>query len=80
MIKSKGRPPVITISTMDKVAEAIQNNYSVTDACAYGKISRDSFYRYLKTEPLFTEKIKAAYKNQSTFVLCHLCSGTYRTI
>lgn len=78
--KSNGRPSVITISTMNKIADAIQNNYNVTDACAYGKISRDSFYRYLKTEPLFTEKIIAAYENQSTFVLCHLCSCTYRTM
>lgn len=78
--KSNGRPPKITISTMDKIADAIQNNYSVTDACLYGKVSRDSFYRYLHTEPLFTEKIIAAYENQSTFVLCHLCSGTYRTV
>lgn len=77
--KSHGRPTVITISTMDKIADAIQNNYSVTEACAYGKISRDSFYRYLKAEPLFAEKILVAYENQSTFVLCHLCSGTYRT-
>ena len=45
--KSKGRPPKITISTMEKVADSIQNNYSVTDACVYGEISRDSFYRYL---------------------------------
>ncbi|MCA9318028.1 hypothetical protein KDA06_00085 [Candidatus Saccharibacteria bacterium] len=78
--KSNGRPPKITISTMDKIADAIKHNYSVTDACAYGEISRDSFYRYLNTEPLFTEKIIAAYENQSTFVLCHLCSGTYRTM
>lgn len=78
--KSNGRPPKITISTMDRIADAIQNNYSVTDACAFGKISRDSFYRFLNTEPLFTEKIIAAYENQNTFVLCHLCSGTYRTM
>lgn len=78
--KSSGRPSVITISTMDKIADAIQNNYNVTDACRYAKISRDTFYRYLNTEPLFTEKIITAYENQSTFVLCHLCSGTYRTV
>jgi hypothetical protein len=78
--KSNGRPTKITIGTMNKIADAIQNNYSVSEACLYGKISRDSFYRYLKTEPLFTEKIIAAYENQSTFVLCHLCSGTYRTV
>ena len=77
--KSSGRPSKITIDTMDKIADAIKHNYSVTDACLYGKISRDSFYRYLNTEPLFTDKIIVAYENQSTFVLCHLCSGTYRT-
>lgn len=78
--KAIGRPLKITISTMDKIADAIQNNYSVTDACRYAKVSRDTFYRYLHTEPLFTEKIIAAYENQSTFVLCHVCSGAYRTI
>ncbi len=30
--KSNGRPPKITIGTMDKIADAIQNNYNVTDA------------------------------------------------
>ncbi len=78
--KSHGRPPKITISTMNKIADAIQNNYNVTDACRYANVSRDTFYRYLSTEPLFTEKIIAAYENQSTFVLCHSCSGTYRTM
>lgn len=78
--KSNGRPPKITISAMDKVADAIKHNYSVTDACIYGEISRDSLYRYLNTEPLFIEKIIAAYENQSTFVLCRLCSGTYQTM
>jgi hypothetical protein len=78
--KSNGRPPKITIGTMDKIADAIQNNYNVTDACRYAKVSRDTFYRYLHTEPLFTQKIITAYENQSTFVLCHLCSGTYRTM
>lgn len=78
--KSNGRPPVITISTMDKIADAIQNNYNVTDACRYANVSRDTYYRYLNTEPLFTKKIIAAYENQSTFVLCHLCSGAYRTV
>lgn len=78
--KSNGRPQKITIATMDKIADAIQNNYSVVDACRYAKVSRDTFYRYLNTEPLFTKKIIAAYENQSAFVLCHLCSGSYRTM
>ena len=51
--KSNGRPPKITIGTMDKIADAIQNNYNVSDACRYAKVSRDTFYRYLNTEPFF---------------------------
>lgn len=41
---------------MDKIADAIQNNYSVTDACRYAKVSRDTFYRYLNTEPCLLRK------------------------
>lgn len=55
----------ITYLTLVSIADDIQKNNSVSETCRKNKISRDSFYRYLNTEPEFTELIIKAYKYQS---------------
>lgn len=72
--KSMGRPPKITYRTLATVADKIQRNYSVTDACQHVNISRDSFYRYLNNEPEFTEMITKAYENQSKVPMSFLAT------
>ena len=70
--KPIGRPPKVTYRTMIKLADAIQHNATVTEACRHAKISRQTFYYYLNNEPAFTEKINKAYENQSKLVMSFL--------
>lgn len=55
----------VTYLTLINIADDIQRNTSVSETCRKNKISRDTFYRYLNTEPEFTELIIKAYKYQS---------------
>lgn len=64
--KSVGRPSKFTYKTMIKLADAIQqHNSTITEACRYTGISRDTFYRYMKTQPVFAEKMIVAKENQN---------------
>lgn len=60
-----GRPPKMSMKIIDKLSDSISHNYSVSDSCKYAKISTNTFYRYLKSEPIFADKIATARENQS---------------
>lgn len=70
--KSVGRPPVLTYETMIKLADAIQHNSTITEACRYSGISRDTFYRYMKTQPVFAEKMVEAKEYQNKMPMSFL--------
>jgi ACT domain-containing protein len=70
--KAIGRPPKVSYRTYIKLADAIQHNATVSDACRHAKISRDTFYRYLNNEPVFTEMMIKAYANQNKVVMSFL--------
>jgi hypothetical protein len=55
----------VTYLTLVNIADDIQRNSTVAESCRKNNISRDSFYRYLKNEPEFTELIIKAYKYRS---------------
>jgi len=55
----------VTYLTLINIADDIQRNNTVAEACRKNRISRDSFYRYLNNEPEFTEIIIKAYEYQS---------------
>ena len=59
-----GRPPKMNYRVMIKLADALQHSATVSDACRYAGISRDTYYRYLKHEQVFAETIEAAKANQ----------------
>lgn len=61
--KGVGRPPKFTMKTIDKLAFYIERNYNVSDSCKFAQISRSTYYKYLKTEPLFTDSIATAQDN-----------------
>lgn len=63
--KSIGRPHKVDYKIMIKLADAIQHNSTITEACRYTGISRDTFYRYMKSQPVFAEKIAIAKENQN---------------
>ena len=71
MKKAIGRPSKINYSAMDQLADAIQHNASITEACRYVGISRDTYYRHLQ-QPVFAEKMTVAKNNQNKLVMSFL--------
>lgn len=55
----------VTYLTLVNIADDIQRNSTVAEACRKNRISRDTFYRYLSSEPDFIEIIIKAYEYQS---------------
>lgn len=58
-----GRPPKFNTKIVDKLAFYIERNYNVSDSCKFVRISRSTFYKYLKAEPLFADSIATAQNN-----------------
>lgn len=58
-----GRPSKFNIKTVDKLSFYIQRNYNISDSCKFTRISRSTYYKYLKTEPLFADSIATAQDN-----------------
>jgi len=70
--KSVGRPLKVDYKVIIKLADAIQHNANVTDACRYAGISRDTYYRYLNTEEVFAETMSTAKSNQDKLIMSFL--------
>ena len=62
--KNVGRPVRMDYRTMNKLADALQHSATVSDACRYANVSRDTFYRYYRNEQVFAERMDAAKKDQ----------------
>lgn len=60
-----GRPPKMSMKIIDKLSDSISHNYNVSDSCKYAKISTTTFYQYLKTEPVFADRIAEARENRN---------------
>lgn len=69
--KAIGRPPKVNFKIMIKLADAIQHNSNITDACRYAGISRDTYYRHLSNE-VFAETMATARDNQNKLVMSFL--------
>ena len=69
--KAVGRPLKVDYRVIIKLADAIQHNANVTDACRYVGISRDTFYRHLNNK-VFAEKMATAKDNQDKLVMSFL--------
>lgn len=67
MQKANGRPPKVTYKTMIRLADALQHNSTVGEACRWAGISRNTYYSYLNNE-VFAEKIAIAKENQNKVV------------
>ena len=66
-----GRPLKVDYKIMIKLADAIQHNANITDACRYAGISRDTFYRYLNNK-VFAEKMANAKNDQDKLAMSFL--------
>lgn len=63
--KAVGRPQKVDYKIMIRLADSIQHNSTITEACRYTGISRDTFYRYMKKQSVFAEKMAAAKENRN---------------
>jgi ACT domain-containing protein len=70
--KAIGRPSKVNYKTIIKLADSIQHNSTITEACRYAGISRDTYYRHLNTESVFSQKMGVAKKNQNKAVMSFL--------
>lgn len=59
-----GRPPIVNYKIILKLTDALQHGATVSDACRYARISRDTYYRLYKSEPVFKEKMNTAKASQ----------------
>lgn len=62
--KAVGRKPKVTYKTMLRLSDAIQHNSTISEACRYAGISRNTYYSYLSNE-VFAEKMIAAKELQN---------------
>lgn len=66
--KAIGRKPKVTYTTMLRLADAIQHNSSISEACRWAGISRTTFFYYMRTSEVFREKMDSAKDNQNKVV------------
>lgn len=71
--KALGRPPKVNYKTIVILADSIQHNSTISEACRYAGISRDTYYRHLSNE-VFAEKMAIAKDNQNKVVFSFLTS------
>ncbi len=64
-----GRPTKINYRIIIKLADSIQHNATITEACRYAGISRQTYYCYLNSEEVFAEKMAIAKDNQNKLVM-----------
>lgn len=62
--KAVGRPQEFSMRTVRRLEDLIAHNYSVSDACSVVRISKSTYYYYLKREPSFAEAMTQARENQ----------------
>jgi len=56
----RGRKPKWTDEKVQKICEAIANGKSYKDAMLAGRVSHDTFYRHLRDDKDFSDKVKKA--------------------
>lgn len=70
--KATGRPLKVNYKIIIQLADAIQHNATITEACRYAGISRDTYYRYMNNQSVFAEKMTTAKYNQNKAVMSFL--------
>lgn len=73
MVKNAvGRPHKVNYRVMIKVADAIQHNASISEACRFAGISRQTYWYYMNNNIVFREKMTVAKNNQNKLVMSFL--------
>lgn len=68
--KAIGRKPKVTYTTMLRLADALQHNSTISEACDWVGISRATFFYYMRNNKVFAEKMIAAKQQQNEAVFC----------
>ena len=58
--KTTGRPTVINAATVRKLEEAFKLDATITEACLYAGISRQTYYEHYREKQGFSDKIQRA--------------------
>lgn len=58
--KPIGRPIKVDYKVMSKLEDALQYGATVSEACYYAGISRETFYKYFRNEEVFAKKMETA--------------------
>lgn len=66
--KAVGRPPKVNFKIINRLADSISHNYTISDGCQYAGISRQTFYRHLNSNKMFAKEIATAKANQNKVV------------
>ncbi|MBP9852855.1 MAG: hypothetical protein QG629_230 [Patescibacteria group bacterium] len=66
-----GRPAKVNYRTIEVLVDLIQHNTTITEACRYVGISRDTYYRHLRNT-IFAERMATAKSNQNKAVFSFL--------
>ena len=67
-----GRPSKVNYKIIIKLADAIQQSASISDACRYAGISRDTYYRHLNSGLAFAERMQSAKNDQYKLIFSSL--------
>jgi hypothetical protein len=70
--KAIGRPHKVDYRVMIKLADAIQHNATIGEACRFAGISRQTYFYYLNNNSVFCEKMAIAKSNQNKAVFSFL--------
>lgn len=57
-LQKVGRPTKMDVATVTKLEQAFAIGASDTEACSYAGISRQTYYKYLKSNPEFVDKVQ----------------------
>lgn len=57
--KSPGQPTKMTQETVNKLEEVFAIDGSVSEACFYAGISRETYYKWLKLNPEYSDRFEA---------------------
>lgn len=62
---SVGRPMKIDVRTSARLADALRNNYNITDACKWARVGRTTYYRYMNNNPVFAAQMNHAIEGRN---------------
>jgi hypothetical protein len=70
--KAVGRPNKVDMRVVIKLADMIQHNSTISEACEFAGISRETYHYYYRNNSYFRNKMIVAKENQNKVVMSFL--------